>query len=77
MLCRVYSWPMADEDAVLKETMRHPKEASRQIRTSPLLMQKYELVEDRHYLRLAECPSDLLDVTEAAYRAARRRRDSL
>ena len=68
---------MADEDAVLNETMRHLKEASRRIRTSALLMQKHELVADRNYLRLVACLSEPSDVTEAAYRADRRRRDSL
>ena len=40
-------------------------------------MQKHESMEDRNYLRLVACLSEPSDVTEAAYRAARRRRDSL
>ena len=43
---------MADEDAVLRETMKDLVEASRRIRTSRHLMQEHELIEDPDYLRL-------------------------
>jgi hypothetical protein len=61
----VYSWPLADEDAVLRETMKHLGEASRRIRTSRHLVQEHELMEDPDYLRLVARLSEALDVTEA------------
>ena len=67
-LRRVYSWPMADEDHVLKETMKHLDEAARRIRASRHLMQENALVDDPAYLRLVAQLSEDLDVTEAAHR---------
>lgn len=67
---------MADEDAVLRETMKHLVEASRRIRTSRHLVQEHELMEDPDYLRLVARLSEALDVTEAALREARRLRDA-
>ena len=67
---------MADEDAVLRETMKHLVEACRCIRTSRHLVQEHELIEDPDYLRLVARLSEALDVTEAALREARRLRDA-
>lgn len=67
---------MADEDAVLRETMKHLVEASRCIRRSRHLVQEHELMEDPDYLRLVARLSEALDVTEAALREARRLRDA-
>ncbi len=74
---RVYSCPMAaEDDAVLKETMKHLEEASRRIWASRHLMQEHALVEEPQYLRLVACLSEALAATEAARREARRRRDA-
>ena len=43
---------MADEDAILKETIKQPEEAARRIRASRHLMQENALVDDANYLRL-------------------------
>jgi hypothetical protein len=67
---------MPNEDAVLKETIKHLEEASRRIRASRHLMQENALVDDSKYLRLVARLSEALDVTEAARREARRRRDA-
>ena len=67
---------MADEDHVLKETMKNLGEASQRIRASRHLMQEHALVDDPNYLRLVARLSEALDVTEAARREARRRRDA-
>jgi len=67
---------MADEDALLKETMKHLDEASRRIRASRHLMQENALVDDPNYLRLVARLSEALDVTEVAWREARRLRDA-
>jgi hypothetical protein len=61
--------PQGDDETPQGGLQTHPN--------IPLLMQKHELMEDRNYLRLVACLSEPSDVTEAAYRAARRRRDSL
>jgi hypothetical protein len=68
---------MADEEAVLKETIKHPRETSRRIRASRHLTQEHALVDDPRYLRLVARLSEALDVTEVALRGAARRRDSL
>jgi hypothetical protein len=77
-LCRarVYSWLVIDEDAVLKETIKHLGEASRRIQASRRLIQKQALVGDSNYLRLVAHLSEALDMTEVARRDARRRRDA-
>ena len=67
---------MPNEDAVLKETIKHLEEATRRIRASRHLMQENALVEDPNYLRLVARLSEALDVTEAARREARRLRDA-
>jgi hypothetical protein len=67
---------MADEDALLKETMKHLDEASRRIRASRHLMQENALVDDPNYLRLVARLSEALDVTEVAWREARCLRDA-
>jgi len=67
---------MPNEEAVLKETIKHLEEATRRIRASRHLMQENALVEDPNYLRLVARLSEALDVTEAARREARRRRDA-
>ncbi len=72
----LYSRSMADEDAVLKETMKHLEEASRRIRASRHLLREHALVDDPGYLRLVGRLSEALDVTEVALREARRRRDA-
>lgn len=54
--------PQGDDETPQESLPTHPN--------IPLLLQKYELVKDRDYLRLVACPSELSDVTEAAYRAA-------
>ncbi len=65
-----------DEDAVLKETIKHLGEASRRIQASRRLIQKQALVGDSNYLRLVAHLSEALDMTEVARREARRRRDA-
>ena len=77
MPCRVYSWTMADEDAMLKETMKHLEGAFRRVRASRHLMPHRALVDDPNYLRLGARLSKALDAPEAAHREARRRGDSL
>ena len=67
---------MPDEDAVLKETIKHLEEASRHILASRHLMQENALVNEPNYLRLVARLSEALDVTEAARREARRLRDA-
>ena len=57
---------MSNEDAVLKEMMKHLQEAARRIQASRHLMQEHALVEDPEYI----------DVTEAAHRETRRLRDA-
>jgi hypothetical protein len=66
----------AEEDAVLKETMKHLEEASRRIEASRNRMQERALVEEPGYLRLVARLSEALAVTEAARSEARRRRDA-
>ncbi len=66
---------MADEDAALKEMLKHLEEAARHIQASRHLMQENELVEDPNYLGLLARVSEALDMTEAARREARRRRE--
>ncbi|MBA2712400.1 MAG: hypothetical protein H0U55_02450 [Rubrobacteraceae bacterium] len=67
---------MTDENAVLKETMKHLGEASRRIRASQHLMREHALVDDPGYVYLVARLSEALDVTEVALREARRRRDA-
>jgi len=67
---------MADEDAVLKETMKHLGEASRRIRASRHLMREHALEGNPDYLGLVARLSEALDATEAARREARRLRDA-
>jgi len=67
---------MADEDAALKEMIKHLEEAARRIRASRHLMQEHALVDDPNYLWLVAQVSEALDVTEAARREARRRREA-
>jgi hypothetical protein len=67
---------MPNEDAVLKETIKHLEEASRRIRASRHLMQENALVENPNYLRLVARLSEALDVTEATRREACRLRDA-
>jgi|SRR5215203_2972140 len=66
---------MADEDAALKEMLKHLEEAASRIQASRHLMQENELVEDPNYLGLLARVSEALDMTEAARREARRRRE--
>jgi hypothetical protein len=68
---------MLDEDAILKESIKHLKEAARRIRESRHLMQEHALVDDASYLRLVARLSEALDVTEAAHREARQLHDGL
>jgi hypothetical protein len=67
---------MPNEDAVLKDTIKHLEEATRRIRASRHLMQENALVENPNYLRLVARLSETLDVTEATRREARRLRDA-
>jgi hypothetical protein len=67
---------MADEDAVLKEMIKHLEEAAKRIKTSRHLMQENKLVDDPNYLRLLARLSEALDLTEAARREARRQREA-
>ena len=67
---------MADEDTLLKEMIKHLEEAARRIQTSRHLMQENELVDDPNFLRLLARLSEALDLTEAARREARRRREA-
>ncbi|MDP9487119.1 MAG: hypothetical protein M3Q49_15260 [Actinomycetota bacterium] len=67
---------MADEDAVLKGTMRDLGEASRRIREARHLLREHELEADPGYLPLVARLSEALDATEAARREARRLRDA-
>ena len=66
---------MADEDAALKEMLKHLEEAASRIQASRHLLQENELVEDPNYLGLLARVSEALDMTEAARREARRRRE--
>jgi len=67
---------MSNEDAVLKETMKHLQEAARRIQASRHLMKEHALAEDPEYLRLVARLSEAIDVTEAAHRETRRLRDA-
>jgi hypothetical protein len=67
---------MADEDAVLKEMIKHLQEAARRIQASRHLMEEHALVEDPNYLRLVARLSEALDLTETARREAQRRREA-
>jgi len=66
---------MANDDAVLKEMLKHLQEAARRIGASRHLMQEQALVDDPNYLRLLALLSEALDVTEAARREAHRRQE--
>ena len=67
---------MADEDAVLKDMIKHLEEAARRIQASRHLMEEHALVEDPNYLRLVARLSEALDLTETARREAHRRREA-
>ena len=67
---------MADEDAVLKEMIKHLQEAARRIQASRHLMEEHALVEDPNYLCLVARLSEALDLTETARREAHRRREA-
>jgi hypothetical protein len=72
--CTVSTMP--NEDAVLKETIKHLQEAARRIQASRHHLQENALVEDPEYLPLVAHLSGALDMTEAARREARRRHDA-
>jgi hypothetical protein len=63
---------MADEDAVLNETIEHLGEASPGVRAARRLMPHRALVDAPNYLRQGARPSKALDATEAAHRGDRR-----
>jgi hypothetical protein len=67
---------MADEDAVLKEMLKHLEEAARHIGASRHLMQEHALVDDPNFLRLVALLSEAIDVTDTARREARRRHEA-
>lgn len=67
---------MNDEDAVLKEMLKHLEQAARRIGASRHLMQEHALVDDPSYLRLIALVSEALDMTETARREARRQREA-
>ena len=67
---------MADEDAVLNETIEHLGEAPRRVRATRRLMPHRALVDAPNYLRQGARPSKALDATETVHREARRRGDS-
>jgi hypothetical protein len=66
---------MADEDAVLNETIEHLGEAPRRVRAARRLMPHRALVDAPNCLRQEARPSKALDATEAAHREAHRRGD--
>jgi len=74
--CRVYSWVMTDEDAVLEELMGNLGEASKRIRASRRLLLEHAMMDESRYLRQAARLSEALDATETASREARRLRDA-
>ena len=63
---------MADEDAVLNETIDHLGEASRGVRAARRLMLHRTLVDAPNCLRQDARPPKALDATEAAHREAHR-----
>ena len=65
---------MADEDAVLNETIEHLGEAPRRVREARLMPHR-ALVDAPNCLRQEARPSKALDATEAAHREDRRRGD--
>ena len=65
---------MADEDAVLNETIEHLGEAPRRVRAARLMPHR-ALVDAPNCLRQEARPSKALDATEAAHREAHRRGD--
>jgi hypothetical protein len=67
---------MNDEDAVLKEMLKHLEQAARRIGASRHLMQEHALVDDPSYLRLIALVSEALDMTETARREIRRQREA-
>jgi hypothetical protein len=67
---------MADEDAVLKEMLKHLEEAASRIGASRHLMQEHALVDDPSYLRLLALVSEALNMTETARREVRRQREA-
>jgi len=67
---------MTDEDAVLKEMLKHLEEAARRIGGSRHLMREHALVDEPTYLRLLALVSEALDMTETARREARRLREA-
>jgi len=66
---------MADEDAVLNETIEHLGEAPRRVRAARRLMPHRALMDAPNCLRRGARPSKALDATEAAQREDRRRGD--
>jgi hypothetical protein len=63
---------MADEDAVLNETIEHLGEASPGVRAARRLLPHRALVDAPNYLRQGARSSKALDATEAAHREDRR-----
>ena len=66
---------MADEDAVLNETIEHLGEAPRRVRAARRLLPHRAPVDAPNCLRQEARPSKALDATEAAHREAHRRGD--
>jgi hypothetical protein len=67
---------MAD-DAVFDEIQDNTKEAGQRLRASLNLLRSQGKLEDNDYRELVTRLSTVLAMTEAAYLAARRRRESL
>jgi hypothetical protein len=66
---------MADEDAVLEETMGNLKEAEQRIRATQSLMRSQGMADGENHRDLLTHLSTALAMTEAAYLEARRRKD--
>jgi hypothetical protein len=66
---------MADEDTVLEEAMDNLKEAGQRIRAIQSLMCSQGMTDGENHRDLLTRLSTALDMTEAAYLEARRRRD--
>jgi hypothetical protein len=70
-----YTSGMADEDTVLEEAMDTLKEAGQRIRATQSLMRSQGMTDGENHRDLLTRLSTALDMTEAAYLEARRRRD--
>jgi hypothetical protein len=70
-----YTYLMTNEDTVLDEIQDKTREAGQRLRASLNLLRSQGLLNEGNYRELVTRLSTALDMTEAAYLEARRRRE--